>query len=263
MELFLQRHPTSVQSILAAVTDLKVDKAAEIADKIIEVNPSPVKTFSVARGAENSLDNKLLKEIERLHQRIDDISFPKGTKCGVAATTKLICKRYVWPHMKKTIKLWVQTCEQCQRSKIQRHTKAPLGTFELPDARFSQVHLDLSEVLPVVLLGIRTAVKEDVNASCAELLYGTPLRLPSDMIENNITQASCTERFVTNLVNNMRNTNPFASSPHSATNFYVHPSPISCSHVFVRINRVQKPLSQPYADPYKVLSRKPNVFKMT
>ncbi|KAG8174750.1 hypothetical protein JTE90_010006 [Oedothorax gibbosus] len=78
MELFLQRLPTSVQSILAAVTDLKVDKGAEIAYKIIEVNPSPVETFSVARCAENSLDNKLLKEIERLHQRIDDISFPRG-----------------------------------------------------------------------------------------------------------------------------------------------------------------------------------------
>ncbi|KAG8173985.1 hypothetical protein JTE90_029411 [Oedothorax gibbosus] len=137
--------------------------------------------------------------------------------------------------------------------RFHRHLKASIKAHE---------NSAWSEVLPVVLLGIRTAVKEDVNASCAELLYGTPLRLQSDMIENNITQASCTEPFVTNLVNNMRNTNPFASSPHSATNFYVHPSLISCSHVFVRIDRVQKPLSQPYAGPYKVLSRKPKVFKI-
>ncbi|KAG8181439.1 hypothetical protein JTE90_015457 [Oedothorax gibbosus] len=137
--------------------------------------------------------------------------------------------------------------------RFHRHLKASIKAHE---------NSAWSEELPVVLLGIRTAVKEDVNASCAELLYGTPLRLPSDMIENNITQASCTEPFVTNLVNNMRNTNPFASSPHCATIFYVHPSLISSSHVFVRIDRVQKPLSQPYASPYKVLSRKPEVFNI-
>ncbi|KAG8181442.1 hypothetical protein JTE90_015460 [Oedothorax gibbosus] len=89
--------------------------------------------------------------------------------------------------------------------RFHRHLKASIKAHE---------NSAWSEVLPVVLLIIRTAVKEDVNASCAELLYGTPLRFPSDMIENNITQASCTEPFVTNLVNNMRNTNPFASSPH-------------------------------------------------
>ncbi|KAG8182026.1 hypothetical protein JTE90_013957 [Oedothorax gibbosus] len=51
--------------------------------------------------------------------------------------------------MKKTIKLWVQTCEQCQRSKVQRHTNAPLGPFALPDARFYQVHIDPVGPLPL------------------------------------------------------------------------------------------------------------------
>ena len=35
-----------------------------------------------------------------------------------------------------------------------------------------------AEVLPIVLLGIRTAIKEDLKASSSELLYGTTLRLP-------------------------------------------------------------------------------------
>ncbi|GBN71002.1 hypothetical protein AVEN_212651-1 [Araneus ventricosus] len=30
-----------------------------------------------------------------------------------------------------------------------------------------------SEILPIVLLGIRTAVKEDIKTSCAEFVYGT------------------------------------------------------------------------------------------
>ncbi len=34
--------------------------------------------------------------------------------------------------------------------------------------------------LPVVLLGIRTALKEDLSCSAAEMVYGTTLRLPGD-----------------------------------------------------------------------------------
>ena len=41
------------------------------------------------------------------------------------------------------------------------------------------------EVLPIVLLGIRTAIKEDLKASSSELLYGTSLRLPSEFFQTN------------------------------------------------------------------------------
>lgn len=39
-----------------------------------------------------------------------------------------------------------------------------------------------SDELPWVLLGIRTAPKEDLNSSSAELVYGTPLTVPSDFL---------------------------------------------------------------------------------
>ncbi|XP_064461865.1 uncharacterized protein LOC135372071 [Ornithodoros turicata] len=38
------------------------------------------------------------------------------------------------------------------------------------------------ERLPLVLLGIRTAFKEDMGCSPAEMVYGTPLRLPSELV---------------------------------------------------------------------------------
>ncbi|GFQ87971.1 uncharacterized protein TNCT_677621 [Trichonephila clavata] len=44
-ELFLQRLPSSVQTILAAVSDLTLDKATDIADRILEVSPSPIDNF--------------------------------------------------------------------------------------------------------------------------------------------------------------------------------------------------------------------------
>ncbi|GFT13478.1 hypothetical protein TNCV_2515251 [Trichonephila clavipes] len=37
-----------------------------------------------------------------------------------------------------------------------------------------------SQVLPFVLLGLRSVIKEDINATAAELVYGTTIRLPSD-----------------------------------------------------------------------------------
>ncbi|GFY13110.1 retrovirus-related Pol polyprotein from transposon 412 [Trichonephila clavipes] len=50
--------------------------------------------------------------------------------------------------MKCQIKKWVQCWESCQKSKIQRHTKTPLGTFSRPDARFSHIHIDIVSPLP-------------------------------------------------------------------------------------------------------------------
>ena len=67
---------------------------------------------------------------------------------GVAASQKCISSRYVWPNMQKTIKEWVQSCGACLRSKIHRHTKTPLSTFALPDARFAHIHVDLIGPLP-------------------------------------------------------------------------------------------------------------------
>lgn len=40
------------------------------------------------------------------------------------------------------------------------------------------------EVLPIVLLGLRTSFKEDIGVSVAELVHGTPLRLPGEFFFN-------------------------------------------------------------------------------
>lgn len=68
---------------------------------------------------------------------------------GAKATTKLITTRFVWPGMNKDCKMWTRQCLPCQRSKIQRHTSAPLGTFILPSTRFEHVHIDLVGPLPI------------------------------------------------------------------------------------------------------------------
>jgi hypothetical protein len=39
-----------------------------------------------------------------------------------------------------------------------------------------------TEALPLILLGIRTAYKEDWETSAAELVYGEPLRVPGELL---------------------------------------------------------------------------------
>ncbi|GBM88710.1 hypothetical protein AVEN_204006-1 [Araneus ventricosus] len=50
--------------------------------------------------------------------------------------------------MNSFIKDSVQSCQTCQRSKIQRHTKSPIGIFSLPYARFAHINIDFIGPLP-------------------------------------------------------------------------------------------------------------------
>ena len=56
--------------------------------------------------------------------------------------------------------------------RFHRQLKASLKAYDEPSRWF--------ENLPMVLLGIRTALKEDLHCTAAELVYGTTLRLPGE-----------------------------------------------------------------------------------
>ena len=47
------------------------------------------------------------------------------------------------------VRRWTQSCLQCQKTKVQRHTVTPLGTFATPDTRLDHVHVDIVGPLPV------------------------------------------------------------------------------------------------------------------
>ena len=54
---------------------------------------------------------------------------------GQKATLKLISQKFVWHGMRKMVNQWTKQCLQCQRSKIQTHTHAPLQHFKVPAKR--------------------------------------------------------------------------------------------------------------------------------
>lgn len=41
------------------------------------------------------------------------------------------------------------------------------------------------EILPVILIGIRAAWKEDLQATIAEMVYGKPIKLPGQFLQRN------------------------------------------------------------------------------
>ena len=67
---------------------------------------------------------------------------------GLRATRHLVSARYVWPNMNTDVNQWTRTCLQCQQTKVNRHTNAPVLSFKPPDARFDVVHIDLVGPLP-------------------------------------------------------------------------------------------------------------------
>ena len=108
--------------------------------------------------------------------------------------------------------------------------------------------------LPLVLLGIRTAVKEDIQCTAAEMVYGATLRLPGELITPSRPVSVNTSDFVTQLKTRMQQALPKPPRPVNRTS-HVSDDLNTCTHVFIRHDAVRKPLQPPYDGPYAVLKR--------
>ena len=301
----------------------------------------------------------LRRQVFRL---LHDLSHP-----GVRATLDLVSRRFVWPGMRRDVRLWARSCLPCQRSKVQRHTKTPVMAFPAADERFRHIHVDLvgplppsegyrylltavdrfsrwpeavplrgitaaevaralisgwisrfgvpaeittdrgsqfesalwtelsallgcsrrrttayhpqgngmverlhrqlkaalraaaptrwTEALPLVLLGIRSAMKFDIGCSAAELVYGAPLRLPGELVApSETTEPPTPASFSAALQRTMQALRPTA--PRRAPGrFYVPRALADATHVLVRHDAVKPPLAAPYDGPYRIVAR--------
>lgn len=114
--------------------------------------------------------------------------------------------------------------------------------------------------LPLVLLGVRTALKQDLGCTTSELVYGTTLRLPSDFFEVDPSPNTRPEDYVTKLREVFADLRPVPTRALSAKTPYVAQDLQSATHVFVRQTARRKPLQPHYIGPFPVLEKKPGTF---
>ena len=137
--------------------------------------------------------------------------------------------------------------------RFHRHMKAALR------ARLSGANW--IDELPWVLLGIRTAPKEDLGTSSAELVYGSPLVVPGDFVA---TPNSCETpmEFLPKLREQVGFFRPIPTSQHCTPASSVPRDLQHSSYVFIRRDAHRSPLQCPYEGPYKVLSSGSKTFNV-
>ncbi|GBL87515.1 hypothetical protein AVEN_165134-1 [Araneus ventricosus] len=117
--------------------------------------------------------------------------------------------------------------------------------------------------LPLALFGIRSSIKLDIGASSVELVYGTSLRLPGEFFFRKFQNTTQTQTdFLVELRRTMQQIRPVPATNHSTNKAFVHPELLKCSHVFVRVDRVRRPLQQPYSGPHQVRKRIGKFFEL-
>ena len=120
------------------------------------------------------------------------------------------------------------------------------------------------DALPMVLLGMRAAVKGDLNCSAAEMVYGEQLRLPGEFFSTDVENGTSDPDFVVDLRHRIRQLRPVPPVWHGeeSRRSFVPQELSTATHVFVRVDAHRTPLQAPYKGPYRVLERRSKYFKL-
>jgi cleavage and polyadenylation specificity factor subunit 1 len=119
-----------------------------------------------------------------------------------------------------------------------------------------------TEALPLVLLGMRTAYKEDLETSVAELVYGEPLRVPGEFLVPT-TPTVEPAHFIQQLRRHMSQLRPVPAARHSSPATFIHRDLKDATHVFLRQDALRRALAPPYSGPHKVITRTDKTFQLS
>lgn len=115
--------------------------------------------------------------------------------------------------------------------------------------------------LPSILLGLRSAPRDETGVSCAEMLFGQTLRLPGEL-QQQTEQIKDSTQFVKQLRTVLRNLRPASFQNKRKMNIFIHDDLSTCKRVYVRVDKVKASLEPPYKGPYPVLSRHKHYFRI-
>ena len=139
--------------------------------------------------------------------------------------------------------------------RFHRQLKAAIMAHESPNS--------WTITLPAVLLGVRSAVKERLGRSAAEMIYGTTLRLPGEFTKQYTVDANTDlENYSDKLRVAMSRLRLCPPRDTHHTNISQYKEIETCTHVFLRRIAIAPPLTAPYGGPYKVVARSGRVMEI-
>ena len=95
------------------------------------------------------------------------------------------------------------------------------------------------KLLPSVMLGLRTVLKEEIGASPAELLYGATIRIPGDFVVQDNRPVEKGE-FLKQLRDHFNILRPTPASKHAKQKPFISKDLLTCTHVFVKYGQIRK-----------------------
>lgn len=108
--------------------------------------------------------------------------------------------------------------------------------------------------LPTVLLGLRSVLRGDTNVTIAQMIHGKSIRLRGEFFEEQKTIMD-PETFDKELQKRMEELKHFKIPRQASQNSFVRKGLHITTHVFIRIDRVNKPLESGYHGPFPVVKR--------
>ena len=112
-----------------------------------------------------------------------------------------------------------------------------------------------------MLLGIRTAPKEDLNSSSAELVYGAPLTVPGDFIANP-GEPREPAVFLPQLRARVGGLAPVPTAHHGTERTSLPAMLNNSRFVFLRRDAHRTPLERPYEGQFRVLTSRTKTFQL-
>ena len=118
----------------------------------------------------------------------------------------------------------------------------------LPDSN------EWADALPLILLGIWTALKDDLKCTIAELVYGTTLRLPGEFFTSDLsTSLPDPTNYATHLKETMSRLRAQPLRKQQPRQAFVQSDLSSGTHAFIHHNATWKSLQQPYDGTYCII----------
>ncbi|UYV75949.1 hypothetical protein LAZ67_13001892, partial [Cordylochernes scorpioides] len=118
-----------------------------------------------------------------------------------------------------------------------------------------------TDSLPTILLALRAAIREDTGFSISQMVYGKTIKLPGEFFEKPVSRVD-SSLFISNLIEYMQMVKPIATNHNIIKDIFIHKDLFKSDQVFLRINRIRKPLEPYYEGPYPVLEKSDKFFTL-